>query len=96
MEGFYCPITSLDLTATLTGQNGVATNVAFTIDNTSQLVQSPNYVLPGLGGDPNGFDNLEPYSNSFDFGLPFFYGRKVYTAISGRNAGGTLGPYVAF
>jgi Na+-translocating ferredoxin:NAD+ oxidoreductase RNF subunit RnfB len=96
LAGFYCPATSLGLTATLTGQNGVATNVAFTIDNTSQLVLSPNYVLPGLGGDPNGFDNLEPYSNSFDFGLPFFYGRKVYTAISGRNAGGTLGPYVAF
>ncbi|CAL4867251.1 hypothetical protein MMA231_01503 [Asticcacaulis sp. MM231] len=96
LAGFYCPATSLGLTASLTGQNGVAANVPFTIDNTSQLVQSPNYVLPGLGGDPTGFDNLEPYSNSFDFGLPFFYGRRVYTAISGRNAGGTLGPYIAF
>ncbi len=53
-------------------------------------------MLPGLGGDPNGFDDLQPYTNSFDFGLPFFYGRKVYTAIAGRNAGGTVGPYVAF
>jgi hypothetical protein len=96
LEGFYCPTSSLDLTATLTGRNGNTANVNFTIDNTDQLVQGPNYVLPGLGGDPNGFDNLQPYSNSFDFGLPFFYGRKVYTAISGRNAGGTLGPYVAF
>jgi hypothetical protein len=96
LEGFYCPTSSLDLTATLAGNNGASKVVNFTIDNTDQLVQGPNYVLPGLGGDPNGFDNLQPYSNSFDFGLPFFYGRKVYTAISGRNAGGTVGPYVAF
>jgi hypothetical protein len=96
LAGFYCPTSSLDLSATLAGKNGASKVVAFTIDNTDQLVQGPNYVLPGLGGDPNGFDNLQPYSNSFDFGLPFFYGRKVYTAISGRNAGGTLGPYVAF
>jgi len=96
LEGFYCPTSSLDLSATLTGSNGNTANVAFTIDNTDQLVDTPYYVLPGLGGDPNGFDNLQPYSNSFDFGLPFFYGRKVYTAISGRNAGGTMGPYVAF
>lgn len=96
LAGFYCPATSLDMTATLKGQNGATANVNFTIDNTEQLVRTPNYVLPGLGGDPNDFDTLQPYNNSFDFGLPFFYGRRVYTAISGRNAGGTLGPYIAF
>jgi hypothetical protein len=34
--------------------------------------------------------------HSFAFGLPFFYGRNVYTAIEGRNAGGTVGPFFAF
>jgi hypothetical protein len=33
---------------------------------------------------------------SFAFGLPFFFGRNVYTAIEGRSAGGQLGPYFAY
>jgi hypothetical protein len=37
-----------------------------------------------------------PFANSFDFGVPFFFGRTVYTAIEGRPAGGVGGPYVAF
>jgi hypothetical protein len=95
LKGFYCPTSSLDLTATLTGKNAVTANIAFTVDNTEQL--NGNFaVLPGLAGDPNGFDNLQPYSDSFDFGLPFFYGKRVYTAIYGRTAGGYTGPYVAF
>jgi hypothetical protein len=95
LKGFYCPTSSLDLSAVLTGKNAVSANVAFTVDNTEQLNGS-YAVLPGLAGDPNGFDNLQPYSDSFDFGLPFFYGKRVYTAIYGRTAGGYAGPYVAF
>ncbi len=37
-----------------------------------------------------------PFANSFDFGIPFFFGRNVYTAIEGRPAGGVQGPYIAF
>ena len=96
LAGFYCPATSLALSANLTGANSVAKLVNFTVDNTQTLVQSPNFVLPGIAGDPAGFSKLAPFSNSFDFGLPFFYGKKVYTAIAGRNAGGTSGPYFAF
>ena len=95
LKGFYCPASSLALTATLTGKNAVSANVGFVVDNTEQL-NGYDAVLPGLAGDPNGFDNLQPYSDSFDFGLPFFYGKRVYTAIYGRAAGGYTGPYVAF
>jgi len=95
IKGFYCPATSLTLTATLKGQNAVTQDVSFAVDNVEQM--NGNYaVLPGLAGDPNGFDDLQPYSNSFDFGLPFFYGRRVYTAIYRRTAGGYTGPYIAF
>jgi hypothetical protein len=52
--------------------------------------------VPGVGGNPNViFPNIN-LSDSFDYGLPFFYGRSVYTAIEGRSAGGTTGPYFAF
>ena len=34
--------------------------------------------------------------NSFDWGLSFFYGRTVFTAIEGKTTPGGVGPYVAF
>jgi hypothetical protein len=36
----------------------------------------------------------DPAVPGFDWGLPFFYGRAVYTAIEGR--GTPAGPYFAF
>ena len=37
-------------------------------------------------------------ANTFDWGLPFFYGRSVYVVFEGRTASGSslVGPYVAF
>lgn len=32
----------------------------------------------------------------FDWGLPFFYGRHVYTAIYGQSTPGGTGPYWAY
>ena len=54
-----------------------------------------NAVVPGVGANPNQ-NNFNAPSNSFDLGLPFFYGRNIYTAIEGRSAGGATGPYFAF
>jgi hypothetical protein len=39
---------------------------------------------------------MSAFPRSFDFGLPFFYGRSVFTAIQGRSAGGFTGPYFAY
>jgi hypothetical protein len=94
--GYYCPTSPLTLTPTLQGTNGSMTSVALTLDNAATLLNTNDAVLPGIGGNPNQFSGLNAYPQSFDFGLPFFYGRKVYTAIEGRNAGGTTGPYFAF
>jgi hypothetical protein len=35
-------------------------------------------------------------TGGFDFGLPFFFGRSVFTAIEGASTPGGTGPYVAF
>jgi hypothetical protein len=35
-------------------------------------------------------------TNTFGWGLPFYFGRNVYTAMENVNAGGTTGPYFAF
>jgi len=94
-EGYYCPETDLNLTPTIEGQNGVTASGAFTLEN-AQTVFTNNYpVAPGIGANPNTL-SFQPYPNSFDFGLTFFYGRNVYTAIEGRTAGSATGPYFAY
>lgn len=37
-----------------------------------------------------------PFPGSFDWGLPFFYGRNVFTAIEGKSTPQGSGPYWAF
>jgi hypothetical protein len=88
-EGYYCPSSPLVLSALFTGTNNQSRQVSFEIDNAQTLSASGFTAIPNLGGTAFG-------AGYFDFGLPFFFGKSVYTAISGRNAGGTVGPYVAF
>jgi len=95
-KGLYCPPTPLSLTPTIVGANGAQVSGAFTLYNASTQFTGTNSAVPGVGGNPNViFPNFD-LSNSFDYGLPFFYGRSVYTAIEGRSAGGAVGPYFAF
>jgi hypothetical protein len=89
--GFYCPATTQNLTATIRGTNGATSAVNFSVGNAEQLITAnPSYFafnnLAGTASDPSGFA----------WGLPFFYGRSVYTAIEGRSTPGGSGPYVAF
>lgn len=85
-KDFYCPTGSQQLTASNRGTNGVSTSVAWTIDNADSIPQSLN-VLPTIGG---------PNAGSFDWGLPFFFGRTVFTAIEGQSTPGGTGPYFAY
>jgi hypothetical protein len=88
---FYCPPTNLNLIATLEGINGVSAAVNFGVDSAQMLgTNNPKFVvLPTLAG-PN------PLPGSFDFGLAFFYGRRVATVIEGEVTSVGTGPYVAF
>ncbi|MGA8705499.1 MAG: DUF3443 domain-containing protein [Steroidobacteraceae bacterium] len=91
---FYCPTNSpLSLSASNEGQNGSTTQISFQIDNLNDLNQT--YFAVNVGGPITGITGLGT-SNFFDFGVPFFYGRTVFTAIAGASAGGTTGPYYAY
>jgi len=94
--GFYCPSSPLSLGPTLSGSNGVSASAAFTLYNAYTLLEGTNSAAAGIGANPNAITNADFYPNSFDFGLPFFFGRNVYTALEGRSAGTTVGPYMAF
>ncbi len=88
--GFYCPASLTPLSATLVGANAARISLSFAIENaTSLFVDSSQVVLPTLSG---------PFGDatSFDWGLPFFYGRRVFIGIEGQSSSLGTGPYHAF
>jgi hypothetical protein len=85
--GFYCPALTQSLTASIQLARS-SVDVRFSIENADRLVLSGNYALNNLGGT---FDTA-----AFDWGLPFFYGRSVFTVIEGRRVGTLFGPLYAF
>src|SRR5450631_607227 len=95
--GFYCPASSQSLTATLTGTNNTSIPETFTVDNAQTLAtNNPTFsVLPTLAGTFSTVANSNS-GNTFDWGLPFFYGRRVATPIENQRTAVGTGPYVAF
>ena len=67
-----------------------AGTVSFSVANADSLFNNnPNANVFGQLGGPNSIAG-------FDWGLPFFYGRNVYTAIQGKSAPGGTAPYWAY
>jgi len=90
-SGFFCPPSTLHLTAVNHGQNGTQTNISFTVDNAQNLFNSN----PSAAA----FSTLAgPMSGGFDWGLPFFYGRNVFTSIRGQTmpSGAPAAPWWAY
>jgi len=85
---WYCPSTALNLSAVNTGTNGATGTVNFSVGNADLLAASGNNAAVNNLAGPNG--------PSFDWGLPFFFGRTVFTAIEGKSTPGGTGPYWAF
>jgi hypothetical protein len=97
-KSWYCPTTSPDnLMATNQGQAasgnplGSPGTVNFSIENADMLFSTNNTAFSTLGGGPSGGG-----TSSFDWGLPFFFGRNVFTAIDGLSTPGGTGPYYAY
>jgi hypothetical protein len=89
---FYCPASPQTLSAVLKGQNAVSATVDFTVDDAETLgANEPSFVaFPTLAG------TYPTTTDAFDWGLPFYYGRTVYTAIENSTTAVGTGPYVAF
>jgi uncharacterized protein DUF3443 len=85
---YYCPLSPANYSATNIGLNDASSIVSFSVVNASTL-SGANYAFNNLGGS-------NQQSGSFDWGLPFFFGRNVYTAIDGQNTSAGSGPYFAY
>jgi hypothetical protein len=84
---WYCPSSPQTASAVIAGTNGMSSTVSFSIGNSTLLFGSSN----------NAFNNLAGVAaRSFGWGLPFFFGRRVYTAIASRDTSAGPGPYYAF
>ena len=89
--GFYCPAAAQSLSATIQGTNGNKSAVNFSIANAlALLTANPSFYAFNNLGAPAGD------AATFAWGLPFFYGRNVFTAIETRSTPGGTGPYFAF
>jgi hypothetical protein len=88
ISDFYCPSSPSTLTAAFVLSDNSTMNESFVVasaDNASDSVTA----YPGLAG-------TNPNAASFDWGLPFFFGRRVVNAIEGAATSVGTGPYVAF
>jgi hypothetical protein len=100
--GFFCPGTTLNLSATLMGgANGVSSSINFDVadanalfSTNSTIAAAVNLAAPStsVSADGSTFNG----ANTFDWGLPFYFGRNVYTAIETKNTSAGAGPYFAF
>ena len=92
---WYCPVSFAVQTAMLSDgdlpqQNQVS--VQFNIGNADTLFTTTNTAFGDLAGAPPSTSSGAP---SFSWGLPFFYGRRVYLSIW-QQAGAVSGPWYSF
>jgi hypothetical protein len=94
--GFYCPASTMSETAALKGTSATTLAANFSVANAGTLFSNTSYTaFSNLGGPiPNPPPASQP--QPFDFGLPFFYGHNVFTAIENANTPGGIGPYFAY
>lgn len=86
-SSFYCPSSTANLSAAVSS-GSTSSTINFAVQNADNLFSNQSaFVFPGLGG---------PNSGTFDWGLPFFFGRNVFTAIESASTPGGAGPYWAF
>ena len=91
LTSFYCPASAQMLTAVNQGTNGTNGSVSFTVGNARSLFASNTAATA--------FADVAAKTsagNGFDWGLPFFFGRKVFAAIESASTPAGKGPYVAY
>lgn len=100
LSSWYCPgsatsLSTLTFQVTLTGSDGVSASSNFSVANTQFLFGQPGaanlWAFDNLGAPSGGTFGL-----SLDLGLPFFFGKSVFTAFETRTTPNGAGPFFAF
>ncbi|CAB3637342.1 DUF3443 domain-containing protein [Paraburkholderia rhynchosiae] len=91
---WYTPTGTLNLSATMESTNGTGKPVEmpFSIANAASLRSTGYYAFNNMGA----YFSYRKKNSMFLWGLPFFYGRDIYTVIGNARIGNQTGPFVAF
>jgi hypothetical protein len=82
-NGYYCPTSTLSLAITVSGANNVTSPTeTLNIANADTLLNSTNAALSNLGATSGGTNAA---TDSWDLGLPFFFGRTIFVGIAGTS-----------
>ena len=93
--GFYCPTVQPEsvfaINSNATGTKaltpGGSDTVNFAVDNPNTFVSTASAFINLAGGSS---------STVFNWGMPFFYGRKIYVGLEAKSAGSLTGPFFAY
>jgi hypothetical protein len=86
---FYCPSSTQNEALGIHLRSGGTFNTTFNVVNADTLTNGIA-AFPGLAG------TLPASLDGFDWGLSFFYGKRVATVIAGETTSVGTGPYIAF
>ena len=78
LQHWYCPAVPLTQTVVFSDYLNTQGSITFSLANADALFNTPNSAFGALGG------SLGLGTPTFVWGLSFFYGRAVYTSISGQ------------
>jgi hypothetical protein len=86
-SSYFCPATVSSFTATNIGTNHAQGTTNFSVDNGDNLfANNPiDAAFSTLGGPTPGGGACPGAACSFEWGLPFFYGRNVFISINGQS-----------
>jgi hypothetical protein len=84
---WFTPSAPLALSAGMSSTGSKVVSVPFTIADPTASIASSNSAVPNAGAYTSGV---------FAWGLPFFFGRNVYTVIGNATVGSVTGPFIAF
>lgn len=88
--GYYCPTVAPQALSAVNagvGTNNATNTVQFAIDNPNSFAATATAFI-NLGGGQG--------STRFTWGMPFFYGRKIYVGIDQKVSGSFTGPFYAY
>jgi hypothetical protein len=98
--GFYCPTSTVNLSAQNAAQGGTQNTVNFSVDNAVNDFNNfpSDTAFANLAGSNAGSNCGGGTPCGFDWGLPFFFGRNVYVSIDGQSvpSGAPAAPWWAY
>jgi hypothetical protein len=87
-SGFYCPSATQTFSAVQMGiSKATSSTISFQILNANSALSSTSQAFDNLGGSA---------TDSFDWGLPFFFGRSVFLGIDGKASSLGSNAYYAY